>query len=536
MTYSTEEYREGKRLHPLTLVYRGITNSPGILIPLYLATKQGNTEEWIFILISLFVLVITLPSIILSYFYFSFYITPTEIVIRSGVFSRKQRNIPIKKVQNVNIEQNVLMRLLGLSKVQIETAGDVKSEGMLEFVSKADAEEIKSIIKAYQHKIEKEENTNDYYASESTSETNTTIETETTDEYSDTSQTDVPNDLPDENIGKKEEEEQVLFKSGMRDTIYYGAMRLRPVVLIIAFWFMSVSFQFNIIPDLSELGVEQFIEELINLNPFIVALYAILFLFLLIIFTVIIDIILTINQYYNFRLTKLGNKLYTSFGLMTKRHSTIPLKKLQSLSIITNPIKKKFDYYTLALQTAGFGEKSAGAESAIPFGKLRDLLDVIQRIYTFEFPDKLKSVSKLTIRRAFVRYFVGLLIIATIAQLVLSFSEFSLLNYLWVLIFIPLILYAAVLRYRYRGYAITGDKVIIKQGFWIQKTTVIQIKKIQTLNIRQTFFQRRLKLATLNIDTASSSVMADASVIDVEMQDARELMEELTDKFKNINK
>jgi putative membrane protein len=527
MSYPTNEYREGKRLHPLTLLYRAISNSPSIIIPVYLATTTGSTEEWLYIVITFIVLFVTLPNIILFYFYFSFYITPKEIVIRSGILSRKQRNIPIKKVQNVNIEQNVLMRLLGLSKVVIETAGDVKSEGVLEFVSKADAEEIKTIIKSYQYEIEKEEIKDSDSSDTIPEENETDAEVIPDDSFED-------NVLQEENV--QEQKEKVLFTTTLRDAVYYGSMRLRPVVLMIAFWLMSVSFQFDIMPDISELGVEQFIEEIFSLNPFFVALYVMLFVFLLIVVTIILDIILTINQYYNFRLTKEDNKLYTSFGLLTKRNGTIPLRKLQSLTIITNPIKKKFDYYTLALQTAGFGEKGSGAEAAVPFGKLHRLMGVVQNIYDFTFPDELKSVSKLTIRRAFIRYLFGVLFLATVFQLLVSFTEFSFWNYLWVLLFLPLILYAAILRYRYRGYAISDDKVIIKQGFWIQKTTVVQIKKIQTLNIKETFFQRRLGLASLYIDTASSSVIGDAKIVDIEKNDAIELMEELSYKFKYVNK
>lgn len=515
MTYSKEEYREGKRLHPLTLLYKAVTNSPSIIIPIYLATVQGNKEEWIYIVITFIVLTVTLPNIILSYFYFSFYINPKEIVIRSGVFSRKQRNVPLKKIQNINIEQNILMRMLGLTKVILETAGDIKSEGVLECVSKSDAEEIKQIIKSYQYEIEKTDNI----------EENQTNENHTSN----------VNEIEEagEQIQNSEDE---LFSLSFRDTIYYGAMRLRPVVLILAFWFMSFSFQFDFLPNPEELGLIEFINQITSLNPLFIFAYIIVLLISMIVFTIILDIILTINQYYNFKLIREDSKLYTKFGLLTKRHGTIPLKKLQSLSIITNPIKKKFNYYTLALQTAGFGEKGSNSEAAIPFGKKEILENVINKIFNFKLPDKFHPVSKITIRRAFVRYSFVLGIITFLFFAISSFQLNSMYNLLWLSILLPLFWIAAVLRYQYRGFALEEDKIIIKQGFWIQKTTVIQIKKIQTLNIKQTIFQRRLNLATLNIDTASTSLLADASIVDISTDDARNLMDILLRRFNDINK
>ena len=523
MSKDYQEYKEGKKLHPLTLLYKAIASSPGILIPFYFAFFQGDKEEWLFIIISIIVVIFTIPNIILSYYYFTFYILPEEIIIHSGVFSRKQRNISIERIQNVNIEQNVLMRLFGLAKVQIETAGDIQTEGLLEFVSKDDAEEIKELIRTYQYKKIKHEE------GEAPKESEIPVEKPDSDENSEDEETEENEPAP-----FKKPHENVLFKLSLKNTLYYGALRVRPIILMIVAWWLSFAVQFDFMPKPQDMGLIDFFTDFTIINPLILTGMILGAVISFVVLTVILDMLLTLNQFYGFTLTNEGNTLYTSYGLLTKRHNTIPLKKLQTISITTNPLKEKFNYFRLTIQTSGLCQRGGNSEAAIPFAKENILINIAKKILSFEFPEKLNPVSPKTIRRAFFRYSMILLLFAGIYFLIALDSTSQLLHYLWILLFLPLFYFAAVLRYRFRGYALVDDKIIIKEGFWFRKKTIIPIKKIQTLNIKETIFQRRLHLATLNIDTASTSALADANIIDIDRDDAHEIMDELSREFHKL--
>ncbi len=52
-----------------------------------------------------------------------FEIDETGLSIESGVIHKSQVSLPFDQVQNVNIERTLADRILGLSKVSIETAG-----------------------------------------------------------------------------------------------------------------------------------------------------------------------------------------------------------------------------------------------------------------------------------------------------------------------------------------------------------------------------------------------------------------------------
>ena len=76
---------------------------------------------FIFVLIGYFVVLFL--GVMFAYNNFTFEIDETGLTIQSGVIHKSQVSLPFDQVQNVNIERTLLDRLLGLSKVSIETAG-----------------------------------------------------------------------------------------------------------------------------------------------------------------------------------------------------------------------------------------------------------------------------------------------------------------------------------------------------------------------------------------------------------------------------
>ncbi len=498
-------YNEPKRLHPLTLLYRGIMNAPALIIPIYFALSKGQTDELFYIFIMIFILFFTLPAIVLNYYFFKFQITDKELVIYSGIIAKKQKNIPVKRIQNINIEQNFLQRLMGITKVQIETAGEATAEGILEFVSKKDAAEITNTIRHFQDKYE-----------------NATTKQSIKDELIDN--IDVRKGI----IEAKETATELFYMSNFK-VILYGMLRFRPIALVFGVWLYTFLQQFFTIPELTEGFIESNFNYIEKLNSFELIIFVIIALFVIILSSWVLDIILTFNKFYGFRLIKDTNKFITNYGLFTKRQITIPLKKLQTIVITTNPIKKLINYYTLGLQTAGMGSNPSQNVVAVPFATKEEVEILAQNIREFSFPEEFKKVSKKTIRRALVKYF--LYFVPIVAGLFFVSN-----NALWLLLIAPLLVWAAVLKWQYRGYSIENNLIFVKQGFWFQKVSIVPIEKIQTIIIKESFFQRRLGLSTLHIDTAAGIVMSDCSIIDIDSEDAIIISENLLEEFKNYQK
>ncbi len=496
MSQMAEQISE-KRLHPFTLLYRLVVALPNAALPIIFVLYTGNTGEWAYIFISLFLGFFILPGILLNYFYFDYTITEQEVVIRSGILSKKERHIKIDRIQNVTITQNFLHKLMRIAKVQLETAGDATTEGNLDSVSIADSERIREIIRNHQHEKTSTEVSEDGVEKE-----------------------DRPLEI---------EEENVIFSMSLWDTIRYGAVRFRPIVLVASAWIFSMVSQFN--PNwtdelevILESGYKDYIKQL---DIFMLVIYAIAGVLLVLLLSWIIDILLTVNTYYKFKLVSERGKLMTSQGLFSSQKGAIPLKKLQMMVIKSNPITRKLNFYRLDLQTAGFGGgdgTKAKSETAIPFAKFTQVKEIINKIRNVELPETFTKVSPKTIRRAVVKYL--LFSIPFGVGLYFAFDSF------WVLlILIPIIGFGAFIRYQYRGYHVEDNQIIVKQGFWFQKISIIPIEKIQTLHKRSSYFQRRLGLATVEIDTAATVYGNDASIIDIDIDIATEIFDELNRLF-----
>jgi putative membrane protein len=491
------EYSKERRLHPLTIVYRGIVSLPQFAIVLYFAFSQGRMEEWVSILISFLYLFIAFPFIALNYFYFSFFINPHEIVIKSGVFSRRVRHLPLNKIQNIEVTQNLLQRILGLAKVMIETAGDIETEGHLEFVSKKDAENISAVIRDQQSRLAEMQA--------------------------------IPIDPANQAKGtikgkEPSNEEELLFSMSLIDNVRQGMLSFRPWLIFIVFWVFTTAQQFYLIPDIETTIDKNFISIFEGFNSFYLAIFIIIGLIISIILSWLIDILITVINFYGFKLSLVNGKLFTEQGLFSRRKGTIPIKKLQSMIIKSNFIRRYFDLWSLDLETAGFSLKIKRAEIAVPLAPKARIIELASRLKPFIYPDEFRKVSKKTIKRAIIKYLLVIVIpYSTICYLVPEF--------LWLLFLSPILYFFALINYRYRGYYLDDSWLIIRQGYFIQRITLIPIEKIQSINIVQSFFQRRLNLSSLFIDTAATGSLADASIIDIEDFEADSLAKEINNKL-----
>lgn len=62
----------------------------------------------------------------------------------------------------------------------------------------------------------------------------------------------------------------------------------------------------------------------------------------------------------------------------------------------------------------------------------------------------------------------------------------------------------AYLRWTNLGYDRREDHLLVREGFWRRRTHIVPYFRLQTVSTRCSVFQRRLGLASLVIDTASS--------------------------------
>src|SRR5690606_18067478 len=67
----------------------------------------------------------------LRWWFFRYRVTPDSLLIRDGVFRKRQLDIRFERVQGINTTQNLVLRLFRLVTVNVDTAGAKGQEAQL---------------------------------------------------------------------------------------------------------------------------------------------------------------------------------------------------------------------------------------------------------------------------------------------------------------------------------------------------------------------------------------------------------------------
>ena len=475
------ELKEPQRLHPLTLVQQLIASLPALVLLLFPVFSNPNSQNVVYLFMTLAYGVIALPAILLQYYRFSYRLTEKQIIIQSGVFNRKNRSIPIERVQNVQIEQNLLARVANIAKVKIETAGSTGTEGVLEYVSLREAHRIRQVIRSFQRQRvgdPSKENASDEVHRTSESHRSPSSDASSVDANDDATGLDTDQgretatgsqsdgDRPAVRSGSRDarvrkyapatsEETRELFEMPLERVLLSGMFRFSLVYIAVVF---SI-FQF-VEPDtllnyvMASRSQVQSLFDTIYDSPALAAAVTIIFASF---FGWLTGILINLTRYYNFHLWLDGDKLRKRHGLFTVREGTIPLEKVQALIIRTNPLMEAFGWYALEAQTVGIDVDQQGHRVVVPFAQREDVLEIGRYVRSFSLPDAFESVSPLTVRRSFARYMMGLAALVTPAAYFYPETWLHPLDVAlpyWAFSMAPFLLGWAYLQYRRHGYSV----------------------------------------------------------------------------------
>ena len=487
---------EPQRLHPLTLLLRVGASLPALLVILLpILRNPGSTENLTSLVLGVLYGLFALPAILLQYWRFSYRITPKQIVIQSGVLNRKNRSIPIERVQNTQIERNLVARMLGLAKVKIETAGSSSTEGSLEYVHQGEARKIRQVVRSFQRES-----------------------------------ADAEADATDED----EADVETLLDMSLRRVLLSGAFRFSLLYLAVIFSVLELFNPETLIQRFIRADRLDWLTEVMFSHPALAIFASVL---VAVILGWISGIAVHLARYYDFQLWLDGDKLRKRHGLFTVTEGTIPLDKVQTLILRTNPLMRAFGWYELKVQTIGINVEEQGHRVIAPFAGGDRLLELARRVRTFELPESFTSVSPLTIRRRFFRY------TAVLTALLLPTVYFWPVGwpYLggvalpwWGFGLVPLILGWALLQYRNHKYAAGEDGFYIRRGVVSHYLWIVPVEKFHVFHATASIFQRRLGLKTLFVDTAGAATFAYPEVIDVPADEADAQFNTLYQRFKAL--
>src|SRR5690606_37705577 len=129
---------EPKRLHPAAMIISVINTVRQVifgLIPLIIIAINTDMGKYVLLGIIVLVLLIIVSSV-LTWLRYTYTLEEDQIRIEQGLIVRKKRTISKHRIQSIDLSQNIVHRILGLTKVQIETAGsDQKIDATLHAVT-----------------------------------------------------------------------------------------------------------------------------------------------------------------------------------------------------------------------------------------------------------------------------------------------------------------------------------------------------------------------------------------------------------------
>jgi putative membrane protein len=392
--------------------------------------------------------------------------------IRSGVVSRRNREIPLGRIQNVDISRNVVQRALGVAVVDFETAGGSQTEASLRFVEFEEAKRLQSEVGRLKRGVGEDGERESPAATE-------------------------------------------LFALVPRELALVGALSFDARVpgLLVVVLSGGIPALSSLLPTgsgrlLLAAGVVAFVAAVLLVSWLAGATVAVL-------------------NYYDFRLARIGDELQYERGLLRRYDGSIPLDKVQTLTVADNPLKRVFGYASLRIETAGYapgsGSGEGGSEAAVPLAGRDRVFALANRIEPFGIPTFERPPRRVRSRYA-IRY---LLAIGVVVALLYGANRIGSVSIPWygpapLALLAPV---AAHLKWKHRGYWLGDHHLVTRNGVLRRRIKVVPYYRIQTVIDTRTVFQRRWGVATVTADTAGSlSVIGhDAAAVDVDTATAERL-------------
>jgi putative membrane protein len=486
---------EPRRLHGFTVVSRAIRLARQILFPAILggASVGGDVRGilgWVFILLAV-------PSILIAtaqWLAFRFRLQGDELIMDSGVLARRRRVIPIDRVQNVDLAQSALERLAGVAELRIETAsGGQETEASLTVLSVAEARAVQADL------LSRRATARAARAADPTAD---------------------PHSAHGDATGHR------ILKLSSYDLALAGATSNEAGLIAAGLaTLLEVVARFGALE-----GVMGWVEDAAGLDADInVVGAAVAIAILVLAFLVLgwlVSIVYTVVHFHAFTLTRVDDDLRREYGLLSRHQTTVPIQRVQALRIEETLPRRALGLVALKIETAGASPQErrrigGGAEAYVPLARRRDVGPLLRAVFQDARFDgvQLTAVAPPSRRREFVRLAL-LVAAATTGALIYGTPR----PYLLLALLVPAWFLAGA-RFRARGWARAAGYAFARSGVLTRTTWIVPERKVQTLHLTESPFQRRWGLATLIIDTAAGGRMA--RIIDLYRSTAVPLLADL---------
>lgn len=461
-----------RALHPASFLFELASHVRQLVLPglFVLVAGARGSESW-----QIYGMLLVVPLALVSIarvLVFSYRFAPDELVIRSGLIVKQQRHIPFARVQNVDAVQSIFHRALGVVDVRLETAGGEEPEAHLKVVTVAAFDELRARVHAGRQAREP-----------------------------------VPVDaaaaLPAPLLALSPAE---LIRCGLiqgRGLIVVGALFGLIWEAGLMDWMTTGLFGEamqgrgvgrQMVRTLTGRGMARPQEVLLVLAG----------LASLVVVTRLFSVGWALVRLHGFTLRRIGDDLRTDFGLLTRVSATIPIRRIQSVTVHDGPLHRWFGRVSIHVDTAGGSGAAVQLQRqwlapVIGLGEVDGLLRQFLPAAAFGQVDW-QAVDARGVRRERVHWLVAASLISLALVVALGW---------WTVVPFALLLAVGEMdarrSVRALGWSLSETALFFRSGWLVRRRSVAPFAKIQAVSVHQSPFDRRLSLVRIHADTAGSS-------------------------------
>ena len=508
-----------QRLHASSLLFGVGRHARALLLPIafvFFLARDSSWERWLAIFF--------LPSAAFEIYRYAttrYRLTATDLVLRRGLLFRSERNVPLDRVQNVDLVQNPLHRLLGVAEVRIETAAGSSPEAVLSVLTVEAAERLRGDVMAGRR-----------------ADAAGTPEEEAFGRENSTGEPGAGPASAGRETGAagsdRSPASRLVHAIPVGELVILGLVSNRGMALVLVAIGAAWELDF-----FGQVKVESIYEQAMAHPGFFslpviagVALVALVGLRVL-------SVAWAILRFHGYELRTMGDDLRMRCGLFTRVTATVPRHRIQLVSLRQTSLQRWLGRLSVRIETAG-GTGGGDADESrsvqgrrwfVPIVRESCLPEVLEAIAP-GLATGLREAQWRPLSARARRRVLRLAIMVNGLVALVTGAVAWLVGFWWIaaagMVLSAMGLLHAVREVRFMAFARTAGGVLFRSGAFTRQTSGTFDDKIQVVSLVQSPFDRRWDMATLRVDTAGAGPAEHAVHVPyLPAADARALLIEL---------
>lgn len=403
-------------------------------------------------------------------------LTETEIKCNRGVFFRKRSVLDYKRIHAVNKKQGIFHRIFGVAVLTVDS-GSTNTAHQAEITITEKEKTVDALIDELNAAKDKDTH-------------------------------DVKN-APAEELLLSDRDSLYRFTSGKKmlytlisivSTAFFTALFALSAVIVVGLCKLTLQLDF-----LGTWGQYLLFALLITVGA----------LLLFSAFSLVGCLTISFVRYHNFNITKHGNNIQISYGLIEKHTNTFSYNRIKAVKISQGLVQRMLGFATIKLEVIGYTRYTSDNENdssnigiLVPFCKYEEIGEILNKIMPDYVPDKkqTKAVSFFPFVSWFFLIFgviAGITLISAVAIMlilnapvkVIFAVAFALLGVALIVLTVKSV--SAALAYQINGIAINSEKITVYSGGFTKNVTVFMRKNLIAVNSVTTPLRKKAGISSL---------------------------------------